>query len=960
MCTYWFGFSVTPPLPLKLVERNTEFWRRYPERYVLPGGQQKFWSQAYTSEMHDKWLSDEYFNFVGGCKRFPVCKNRRGLDPQVKMFYDKENIVFPTEWDLPTPNITAAYKSLAKYAKNYVEMPPERVYQLNKAHHWMSRHFGVYMRDSVIVSLEEAISRLDMSSTCGSPFNEEFKTKRELFEGDPLIKQWLEDDWNRLAWDQMWTCIFSSSLKEELRPVAKIVENSLRTFAAGAVDATVQGTRLFVDQNEKMYASHLQSASVIGMSPLKGNWDLLYKKLDVFKNGYALDESQYDSSLREFMMWGCARFRWECFREDQQTPENLNRLRTYYRNLVHTLILTPEGILLMKKGGNPSGSVNTVTDNTLILYWILAYAWIRLAPPEYCFLEKFEEHTAKALLGDDNTWTVSDVAHMWYNGRTVIEVWKELGITTTTDSLEPRPMSELDFLSARTVFMEGKAVPLYDRNKLMQSLLFAPQEHITPETTLTRVCALLQIGWTDLPFRRYCRALIAFLLERYDRLLMNDQRWIQAKCMIQSDEFHYRLFVGCKLTPQGYQEHEERLNKPDIEANMASVQSVKGKKNPRRSRQRRGAQKGQVTAKKTLKAPGSQRTGGRRRARTARRPGGSQLTGKGNQRNDGNRMMNRRGCTISEDEFVVAIVGSTSFATTAFPINPGQVRLFPWLSQEAKLWERYCFEMLEFYYRRDVSEFATNGTTGKVMFSVDFDAADAPPATKTQVEDTFPHADAMPSENFKLNVPVAGLHPKGEPKFVRPAGLPGATDIRLYDAGNLFVSTQGNQNTSEVGELRVRYKVRFFNPVLENQVGAPANNSVSWFQSTSAQIYASTVEEVSENATATVNGLAIVNTAGSMVPPAGNYLVEFSGNGTNSMAETVTWIMDFKKNAVSLYTATTTRPQDTRVAAASGKTDLQGFMYVSANGTDAFTQVLTGTGATSSLTVSTSVVWTAQ
>jgi len=95
-----------------------------------------------------KWLNDNYFEFVGGCKRFPVCKNRRGFDPQVKMFYDKENICFPKEWDLPKPNLTAAYKSLAKYAKPFINMPPDQIYCLNKAHDWMSRHFGPYMRDA--------------------------------------------------------------------------------------------------------------------------------------------------------------------------------------------------------------------------------------------------------------------------------------------------------------------------------------------------------------------------------------------------------------------------------------------------------------------------------------------------------------------------------------------------------------------------------------------------------------------------------------------------------------------------------------------------------------------------------------------------------------------------------------------------------------------------------------------
>ncbi len=96
----------------------------------------------------------------------------------------------------------------------------------------------------------------------------------------------------------------------------------------------------------------------------------------------------------------------------------------------------------------------------------------------------------------------------------------------TTDSLLPRPADELDFLSAHTVFIKGIAVPLYSRDKLMTSLLFAPQSHITPATTLQRCTNLLQIGWTDLVYRRFCRALIDWLLSEYDDVMRDDPRWI--------------------------------------------------------------------------------------------------------------------------------------------------------------------------------------------------------------------------------------------------------------------------------------------------------------------------------------------------------------------------------------------------------------------------------------------------
>jgi hypothetical protein len=292
---------------------------------------------------------------------------------------------------------------------------------------------------------------------------------------------------------------------------------------------------------------------------MEGNWDRLYRKLKKFRKGYALDESQYDSSLRCYMMWGCAKFRWEMLRREDQTPANLRRIKTFYRNLINTLILTPEGLLIMKKTGNPSGSVNTISDNTLILYCLLAYAWIKTCNVDMDSYEDFEEETAKALVGDDNTWTVSDEAHEFYNAHTVIAVWKTLGITTTTDSMEPRVPEDLDFLSAKTIFIDGVAVPLYERAKLMTSLLYAPKKHITPATTLERTAAMLTIGWTDIPFRKFCRDVIEWLLIKYDNILYDDERWIQAKCQIQTDATLYRLFTGKRSPLRPYLETKERL-----------------------------------------------------------------------------------------------------------------------------------------------------------------------------------------------------------------------------------------------------------------------------------------------------------------------------------------------------------------------------------------------------------------
>jgi len=227
----------------------------------------------------------------------------------------------------------------------------------------------------------------------------------------------------------------------------------------------------------------------------------------------------------------------------------------------------------------------------------------------------------------------------------------------------------------------------------------------------------------------------------------------------------------------------------------------------------------------------------------------------------------RRSRVEVEDEYIVDVAGSTTFATTQFPLNPGQSGTFPWLSQEAKLFEKYRILGLEFYYRPQVSAFATNGQSGKVMLSFDYDASDAAPATKQQVEDTHPHADGMPYESVLLSV-----DPKESARqdsyFIRSGGLPGGSDIKTYDFGTLSVSTIGNNSTANIGELRVRYAIALIDPVLENMVNAPLNLRISQFQnSVNESAGATTVAKTMALAAITTNGLQAVNNAGVITLP---------------------------------------------------------------------------------------------
>jgi hypothetical protein len=172
-------------------------------------------------------------------------------------------------------------------------------------------------------------------------------------------------------------------------------------------------------------------------------------------------------------------------------------------------------------------------------------------------------------VGDDNTWTVSNEAHGFYNAVSVIEVWKTLGVTTTTDSFEAREAEYLDFLSAQFLPMSGVMVPIYDRDKVMNSVYYAPKKQHSPCVTLERTAALLSIGWTDLQIRKFCRNLISYLMEKYDKVLYEDEHWIRAKTQIQSDEIYHERFTGIRLHPQSRSGKREKLEMPDKKENVS-------------------------------------------------------------------------------------------------------------------------------------------------------------------------------------------------------------------------------------------------------------------------------------------------------------------------------------------------------------------------------------------------------
>jgi hypothetical protein len=317
------------------------------------------------------------------------------------------------------------------------------------------------------------------------------------------------------------------------------------------------------------------------------------------------------------------------------------------------------------------------------------------------------------------------------------------------------------------------------------------------------------------------------------------------------------------------------------------------------------------------------------------------------QRNGFNR--NTASKTITKDEYIGEVAGTVAFTTTQYAVNPGVAATFPWLAIEAKQWEKYEFLKLEFYLKPEVTQYTTNANSGKVILSFDSDASDAPPLNKQEAEDVMPMADGMSYQSVSLDIPKFILNSHTDSFYVRPGNLPGGSDIKTYDLGNLFVSTIGQGGAvPNMMELRVRYTCIMMIPILENTAAAPQNNQVTFLVDAAQAITTATPYQPLLAATASTarpvsNGNNVVNTAGSIVPPPGNYILNCSTVVDNTSQVLSSVIFNVLKNAVVQnpsggggYTSAFTN-----TAALDGYVTLNTSTFMSCNGTDAITLSIT-------------------
>lgn len=220
---------------------------------------------------------------------------------------------------------------------------------------------------------------------------------------------------------------------------------------------------------------------------------------------------------------------------------------------------------------------------------------------------------------------------------------------------------------------------------------------------------------------------------------------------------------------------------------------------------------------------------------------------------------------ITHRSYLCPITNSVDYAAQLFNVNPGLPGTFPWLSKLARRYEEYKFKKLKFEYR---SVCATS-TSGVVMMSFDYDAADGLPTNKASQAQTVPNSEvnAWSSNDLIINCD-AGY------KYIRSGALQPNLDIKTYDFGAMCLSSvYGNGVVS--GELYVEYTVELRKPT-----DGPTTSGKISFATTSFAVPFPTGGEVTGFNPYTTTAVATTL----VVTTPGEYMISVSTVGTGISA----------------------------------------------------------------------------
>ena len=169
---------------------------------------------------------------------------------------------------------------------------------------------------------------------------------------------------------------------------------------------------------------------------------------------------------------------------------------------------------------------------------------------------------------------------------------------------------------------------------------------------------------------------------------------------------------------------------------------------------------------------------------------------------------------LYSDGFVVGTSG-TSFNLQSYNLNPGNSKMFPFLSTIAKNFQEYEIRGMLIWLKPLASDYSASMTLGAVFASADYNVYGDTPTTKVQVENMEYSQSSKPSAGIIMPIECEAQNNGSVHKKVAIDDQYHGGDKNNFDWAHVFIGSQGVPvEHTPLAEIHLTYEVAFFKGIV--------------------------------------------------------------------------------------------------------------------------------------------------
>jgi hypothetical protein len=226
---------------------------------------------------------------------------------------------------------------------------------------------------------------------------------------------------------------------------------------------------------------------------------------------------------------------------------------------------------------------------------------------------------------------------------------------------------------------------------------------------------------------------------------------------------------------------------------------------------------------------------------------------------------------IEREEFIIPVVtdstvGGKKTKIQKFRVNPGNYITFPWGSQVALGYESYEPLGIQFIFDSTSGELVsgTDTSLGKVCMAAQYNSYARDWDTFIELENANDSVCCATSESAILGIENKPSLRGAKTLYVSQSD-PVSAGKGFYDICDVYVATTGLQGVSvRVGDLKIRYRIKLFNPIVRDSEVPSMNIQASFANASANDTLATTTATLQENLTARHAGATLTWTANTL------------------------------------------------------------------------------------------------